>query len=477
MRISLITIAVIILSQDISGVERKSILRFHTILREYDYLYFNVGDRDIIMDVEYGATQFDSIVPGAPTIAEVGDYHEKYSMNFTGTMGYLGRRIKSNPVLQLDHSITALMTGEICKETVLSGNELLNVSDTSVSREQNMDVQVNYSCGIRRYALFCFLPRNLFVELSVSLEGGGLYTNRHRMSLYREELRSYNLFDRNRGIEGAITLSPNIGYGKRHPVAPVYKAFEIERKLKKTGALRSGLSKNSLLEISSLVGSMKSFELSHDRPDKYIMKKLERIIRADSTCDSSSLDAFALFKAYETFSEPFPLLFYGFEIKFISTYEMDTYYDDYYSPYDDDLTDASGISLFFQTLTELQLEWTVPLTSRIFPQVRISPSKHFYSKGPYYSEGDLGVYFMVTNRIVAYVSVSEIPVFIIVPYENPGKVEFKVDFYLEDHISLTLYGFKRFREIISTSGYSSFGITNHSFRETEGISLKVNYDF
>lgn len=473
MRISFLTIAIIILSQDISGIERKSLLRFHTILREYDNPHFKASDRDINLNVDYGATQYDSVVPEAPTISSRGDYCGVYSMNFTGAMGFIGRQIKSSPTLQLDHSISALITGEIGNKTVLAGNELLNVSDTSVKKKQALDIKLNYSCGIRRYALLRFLPRDLFVELSGTLEGECRYSFEHEMALRQEYQYSDNRFERRRTIDGRITLSPNFGYGKRHPVAPVYKAFEIERKLKKSGALRSSLSKNSLLELSHLLGSQESFELSYDRADKYIMKELERIIRTDSACDSSSFDAFALFKAYETFSEPFPLLFHGFEIKFISTYELRPYYGDYLRQYDDDLTNYSGLIFDCQPLPELQLEWTIPLTSRIYPQIGVRPIEPFFYSYKYLScsEGNLGVYFMVTNRIIAYVSASEIPVSIILPYDFPQKLEFKVDFFLEDHISLTLYGFKHFREIAFRSGVS------YSYREMEGISLKVNYDF
>lgn len=110
-------------------------------------------------------------------------------------------------------------------------------------------------------------------------------------------------------------LFPAIGCGKRLPVRPVYTAFEIERNLRKLKALKLKLSDSTMMRIAELCGSLDSFHLTRERPNKYVISALDSILRDDPAIDTSNYDAYSLFKVHEALTERFFLLFHGFEVR------------------------------------------------------------------------------------------------------------------------------------------------------------------
>jgi hypothetical protein len=476
---NLIFIILILFPVLCGAIEKGSIFRFYKLLREFDNPIYSAKDRDIIGNIDYSALQYDSVIPIFPTISELGNFDKKYRMDFTGTIGYTGRKIKSSPTFQSDDSMTSVFTGEIDKETRLSGNQSLGTFDTSVNRNRVAKALIDFRKSLRFYSPFSLLPRHLFGEIQTSVTASGNY--RVRDDRYHYQSRSVDNYKTiQKDAVGAISLSPIVGYGKRLPIAPVYKAFEIERKLKKVRALRSDFSDSTLLKLSALIGSIESFKVNYDRPDKYYMKEIEKIVSSDSSCDRALFDAFALFKAFETLGEPFPLLFHGFEIKLITAFSLsEEYYRTYFSSdFRNPISNSYSGMNFDWSKAQLQLEWTIPLSSRFFPQLCILPYDNFSSCRPFHALGSLGAYFLLTNSIIARASVSEIPFNYMIPKDKPGLFELEFNFYLEDHISLKLYCFKRPKKSVGTSSYyfNGFDILNNSTRSQEGISFKVMYD-
>jgi hypothetical protein len=462
-----------------SAIEKGSIFRFYNILRKFDNPVYSAKDRDIIGNIDYSSLQYDSIIPSVSTISELGNFDEKYRMNFTGAIGFTGRKIKSSPAFQSDDSITSIFTGEINKETRLSGNQSLGTFDTSVERNRSANALIDFRKSIRFYSPFSLLPRHLFGEIQTSVSASGNYRVRDDRYHYQSRYANYYKTIQKEAL-GSIALSPIVGFGKRLPIAPVYKAFEIERKLKKVRALRSDFSDSTLLKLSALIGSIESFKVNYDRPDKYYMKQIEKIVRNDASCDSVLFDAFALFKAFETLGEAFPLLFHGFEIKLITTFSLsEEYYRTYFSSdFRNPISNSYSGMNFDWSMSQLQLEWTIALFPRFFPQLCILPFDDCPSCRPFRAKGSLGAYFLLTNSIIARASVSEIPFDYIFPNDKPGLFELEFNFYLEDHISLKLYCFKRPKKSVGTSSYyfNGLDILNNSTRSQEGISFKVMYD-
>jgi hypothetical protein len=225
-----------------------------------------------------------------------------------------------------------------------------------------------------------------------------------------------------------------------------------------------------MLKLAALCGSLESFQVAHDRPDKYYMQEMERIVRGDSALDSTKLDAFSLFKAYETFSERFPLLFYGFEIKLRPA--IRAFYN--YSrldPFRSDSTITETDVTYNPFKNPIQLGWILPVTSRLFLEAVVEPPLSDDEK-LFYHSGGIAAYFMMTNRILINASISEIPTFILAPCRVPGRYELTMYIYLEDRLMLRFYGFKQMRPSDALlSDYDSKRDQN------EGIQMQVRYDF
>jgi hypothetical protein len=95
-----------------------------------------------------------------------------------------------------------------------------------------------------------------------------------------------------------IILSPEIGVNNQNPVEPVYRSFEIERKLKKANVIKDNLSEKTISTLAQLIASQQRYSISHERYMKYMMSSLESILRADPSVDTTLLHAFTLFIAW-----------------------------------------------------------------------------------------------------------------------------------------------------------------------------------
>ncbi|MBN1577458.1 MAG: hypothetical protein JW913_12950 [Chitinispirillaceae bacterium] len=453
----------------VDGIERNSIFRFHRLLRQYDQPDYRASDRDIFADIEYsGQTREEK--PRYSTVSREGSGYQSYYLDFSDTLGFTGRRLRSSSTKQSDQKLMLSLSGAIDRRSEVTDNSLTGFNSTSSDEYWKACGSIKYSGAIRRYSRLSFLHKLLFLELNTNADVSGVYYRdrhfTHNVDRYSDS--TYMNTARSRNAGGGIGLRPAVGYGKRLPVAPIYKAFEIERKLKKAGALRSDLSDTTLMKLAQLCGSLESFRVNHDRPDKYVMRQLEKIVSGDSAVDSVQLQAFALFKAYETFSEQMPLLFKGFEVKLRA--DADLYYYYYLNSNSDRYSDPNpyqALTIDLDFMNPLELEWTLPVVSRLFIELGIGP-RYDCSNNPLRFDGTIGAYFFITDFIVAHASISEIPVYIAAPYDTPDRFELETDIFLEDHFSLKIKCFKHINDYCP--GW-------YVRKVDEGVSLRVNYDF
>jgi hypothetical protein len=471
---SLIPLLLVLAVLPVDGIERNSIFRFHRLLQQYDQPDYRASDRDIFADIEYSARSQEE-KPRYSTVSREGADYQSYSMDFSDTLGFFGQRLRSSSIKQSNQQLMLSLNGAVRKVSDVNGNSLTGFNYTRSDENWMVNGSLDYSGDFRRYSRLSFLHRLLFLELNADAGVTGAYWRQRNYYRQMDQYADSTFMNtaRTRFASGDIFLRPGIGYGKRLPVAPVYKAFEIERKLKKAGALRSNLSDTTLMKLAQLCGSLESFRVNYDRPDKYVMRQLDKIVSGDSAVDPVQLQAFALFKAYETFSEQMPLLFEGFEVKLNLEGMLGYHYrnresdQNISSDMDSDPGPIHYMSIDLNFLHPLTLSWTLPVVSRLFIELGMDP-RYDCSNNPFRFDGMIGAYFFITNFIVAHASISEIPVYIVAPYDTPGRFELETDIFLEDHFSLRIRCFKHIND------YCPDWYTR---KVDEGVSLRVNYDF
>ena len=452
------------------AVEKSSVSRFHHILRHYDNPRYTACDRDLVMGFSYSGTEHRS-PPRSITIDTGGNLKQNYSMKLRGNTGVLTRYEYSSVPLQVNYTVNSDANVVRNRNTTISGNEALGTFDSTIWNNSSIGATLKGSGSLRYYPAALFFQSHLFLEIGGYGDLTGAYNlqNNYSHDIGSSVERTYAQSATRRNFSASVHFFPAVGFGKKQPVEPVYKAFEMERKLRKDGVLKGNLSNGTLLQLSEMVGSGSFFRVSHERPDKFMMQKFESILRGDSACDSTALDSYALFHAYETFSEQFPWLFHGFEIKLRLTGMAEYIYDDV--QHGTELDTHYVTSFDYTAKSPLQLAWTLPLASRLFLSLGIDPPV----PGPrktFEAMGMIGATFLVTNRIVAKAGFSEIPVYLIAPNGKPGLFECSVYFYLEDHITLDLHISRQF------SGYSGWSTErDYRYNVSEGISGQIRYDF
>ncbi len=457
-----------------AAVERSSIFRFHHLLKRYDYPDYRASDRDIYNDFQYSADLSERSASYS-TLSYEGMDVSQYSLDFSDTLGFAWRSLHSSAVRQYEHTLSVYAAGSIQKRSDETENSMTGFYESRSEEMLRGRGMLHYTTMYRRYNRISFLNDRLFAECRAITWIHGQYI---RERIYNKDMNrnrdstSILLKTRKNG-DGSFTLFPVVGFGKRVPVAPMYKAFEIQRKLKRTGVVREKLSDSTLMRLARLVGSLESFKLRNDRYDKYLMKELETIVSADSAVDTARLNAFALFKAYETFSEQMPLLFTGFEVTLgVSgwlTYDQQIYYQNHPDPYSRSMNywNSPGFGFNLDVRHPLRLSWTLPIVSRFFFELGIRPP-YFYSDSWFNYATEVGAYYFITNRVLLHGSVSDIPSYIAVPRSLPQRYDLEMTVYLEDHLSLSLHGFRDSRFISSGQ---------QDKRIEEGITMRVNYDF
>lgn len=465
-----ILVLLLIFSISSQAVEKSSWLRFHRLLSKYDNPIFQAGHKNLFLHVDYSADRNDEHKSNNNKYGS-SYLDQQYNLNFRGSTGFKGRWIKSKPHLQSDQSILVNIDGFIQKNTEIKTNYLTGAYDSSKTLSQNASGTMTYDGKIRRYPLSGRLNRYLFIEAGVKLNAFGHYfRNRSRShSLGRGEILESGMTIGSRySIEGF--LFPAIGCGKRLPVKPVYTAFEIERNLRKLKAVKSKLSDSTMMALAALCGSIDSFHLTRERPDKFIMSALDSILRDDPSLDTANYDAFSLFKVYETLTERFFILFHGSEIKIRPHFYSN---GSYYSHHTDQDSPPEEMSAEFECFfnSPIHLAWTFPVASRLFMEYTVSPPLDFFDNNILRHYSSLKLYYFITNRIMLDFSVNDLSTIVIVPDGKPGNILFNATFFMEDKLTLQLSATKKFR---SSQRPLSQSIMKD---QHEKVSLQVGYDF
>ncbi len=460
----------------IHALEKGQIARFHRILRQFEYSGYRASDRDIHINFDY-RTNDNQKAPSEEDITSDALRQEDFSRDIYGSAGFTGTWLRSSALVQMNNKIDAHAAAGLYEQSVVTFQPLTGIFDSSESIRSNRLYSLSYILNCEKH----FRTRRLKDFPFIGIGGyTALMGSRESMEKYRTANRTgqYQDVDKEHGSDLYISseFTPIAGFGKMRPVRPIYQAFEIERNLKATSAISAPLSDQTILKIAELNGSIKAYQLRNEQYRKFLMKRLEEIIKTDSAVIDSSLDAYALFKVYETFETEYPEFLVGFsgyvkasaKVRY-ERWRYSVWEDD---PWDDDLmlnegrywepTDF-GSKGTVDYYTDICLSLCYPVVNRLFLSIVVS--------GPTYPTIDGAFYLMLTNRLFIETGIDAVWG----NYYRTSLIEGYCDvkLYIENHLYLTC----NLKRTIQKKVYQKefFDIKNR--KQSEGIRLGVNYDF
>jgi hypothetical protein len=100
----------------------------------------------------------------------------------------------------------------------------------------------------------------------------------------------------------AAALDVAVGYGRVRDATVVYDVHLLEERLREAGALRRPLSSAAREKLAALYYVAPFYSAAHDRPDRFVWRDIERILREDGALSDQGLDAYSVLRAREATS-------------------------------------------------------------------------------------------------------------------------------------------------------------------------------
>jgi hypothetical protein len=102
-----------------------------------------------------------------------------------------------------------------------------------------------------------------------------------------------------RYYHAAADLALGPGFGRVRDVTGVFDMQVLEQRLEDTGRLAHPLSPAARQRLAELFSVANDFQAAHDRPDRYLWRDVERILREDGAIAAGTFDAWSLMRALE----------------------------------------------------------------------------------------------------------------------------------------------------------------------------------
>ena len=99
--------------------------------------------------------------------------------------------------------------------------------------------------------------------------------------------------------DGQVNALLGPGYGRVRDVTGVFDMQVIEERLEATGRLLHPLSPAARQRLAELFSVSGDFLAAHDRPDRYLWRDVERLLREDGAIAEGTFDAWSLMRALE----------------------------------------------------------------------------------------------------------------------------------------------------------------------------------
>lgn len=297
---------------NLQALEKGQIARFHRILKQFEYSGYSASDRDIYADFNY-QTDDNHEIPTKDDITPDALHQQNFSRTINGKVEFIGTWLRSSALVQMRNVIDGNATAGLEENVAVISQPLTGIFDSIESTRSGQSYSLSYTLNCEKHFRTGILKDFPFVGISglAALRG-----NRESLEKYRTVNRTgqYQNVDKEHGLDFYVSseFAPIAGFGKMRPVRPVYQAFEIERNLKETSAITTTLSDQTILKIAELNSSLEAYRLRNDLYRKSLMKNLEEIIKTDPAIVDTCLDAYSLFKVYETFETEYPEFLVGF---------------------------------------------------------------------------------------------------------------------------------------------------------------------
>jgi len=99
--------------------------------------------------------------------------------------------------------------------------------------------------------------------------------------------------------QGSLSADLGPGYGRVRDVTGVFDMQVLEERLQATGRLVHPLSPTARQRLAELFSVSGDFLAAHDRPDRYLWREVERLLREDGAIEAGTFDAWSLMRALE----------------------------------------------------------------------------------------------------------------------------------------------------------------------------------
>ena len=109
---------------------------------------------------------------------------------------------------------------------------------------------------------------------------------------YREDVHRY-AYD--------VRLAVSAGMGRVRDATVIHDVHVLEQRLLEAGAISRPLSKTTREELAALYYVAPFYSTVHDRPDRYVWREIERILREDGALSEHGLDPYSVLRAKEPY--------------------------------------------------------------------------------------------------------------------------------------------------------------------------------
>ena len=154
-------------------------------------------------------------------------------------------------------------------------------------------------------------PWDIPVGLGVSASARGSYSqgwssSDTRTSQYypvtrRDEAHQAGASHRYQTVESAEVSA---GFGRVRDASVVQDVHLLEERLIETGALTRSLSAGARAKLAALYYVAPAYSAAHERPDRFVWREIERVLREDGALGKGGLDPYSVLRAREPYAPP-----------------------------------------------------------------------------------------------------------------------------------------------------------------------------
>jgi hypothetical protein len=96
-------------------------------------------------------------------------------------------------------------------------------------------------------------------------------------------------------------LAVSAGIGRIRDATVIQDVHVLEQRLRETGAISRSLSNTAREKLAALYYVTPFFSAAHERPDRYVWREVERLLRADGVLSGHGLDPYSVLRAKEPY--------------------------------------------------------------------------------------------------------------------------------------------------------------------------------